>query len=103
MWQEDKRGRRAFITHDGLFHFEPVLPGLASAAGVFQPRMSLILKCSIQCYSDDIRVLGEAPEEHENKIQPVLECIGAAGWKLSLAKCKSSQQELAFWGISFIS
>ncbi|CAM5147996.1 unnamed protein product [Eretmochelys imbricata] len=62
--------------------------------------MSLILKKQhgVQCYMDDIIVFGNTSEEHDNNLQPVLNCISTAGLQLNRSKCKFRQTELSFLG-----
>ena len=47
---------------------------------------------------DDILVYGTTQEEHDERLQTVLETIKSSGLKLNKAKCMFSQRELTFMG-----
>ena len=96
----DSRDLTAFITHDGLFRFTRVPYGLASAPSAFQKIMTLTLagQQGVQCYLDDIIVYGKTEEEHNARLQAVLQRLNDSGFKLNMEKCHFRKTELAFLG-----
>ena len=100
-WQiplaKESRLLTTFITPYGRFY----LPfGTASAPEVFQRRMNDILSSlpGVLCHVDDTLVFGATPEEHDKRLQAVLERIKEAGVTLNAEKCQFSQTQITFLG-----
>ena len=74
---EESRHITTFTTEEGLFRFRKVPYGLASAPGVFQKLMSIILANieGVQCYLDDIIIAGSSEKEHDDRLADVLKRI----------------------------
>ena len=52
----------------------------------------------VLCHVDDILVFGATPEEHDRRLQAVLERIKEAGATLNAEKCQFSQTQITFLG-----
>ena len=103
-WQiplaKESRLLTTFITPYGRFCFNKLPFGIASAPEVFQRRMNDILSGlpGVLCHVDDILVFGATPEEHDRRLQAVLERIKEAGVTLNGEKCQFSQTQITFLG-----
>ena len=75
-----------FITPFGRFCFHRLPFGITSAPEHFQRRMSDLLSGlgGVTCMMDDILVYGRTNEEHDNRLQEVLQRIQDAGVTLNM-------------------
>lgn len=96
----ESRKLTAFITHDGLFQFTQVPFGLASAPSAFQKMMEAVLKDlpGVQNYLDDIIVYGASREEHDHRLQAVLNRLSEAGLQINFGKSAFAQTQITFLG-----
>ncbi|KAK7895754.1 hypothetical protein WMY93_021079 [Mugilogobius chulae] len=96
----ESRKLTAFITHDGLFQFTRVPFGLASAPSAFQKMMETILKDlpGVQNYLDDIVVYGASKEDHDQRLQAVLNRLSEAGLQINFGKSAFAQTDITFLG-----
>ena len=97
---KDSRYLTAFITHEGVFQFKRVPYGLASAPSCFQKILSSILKdCPGATNNiDDVVVHGKTPDEHDQRLEKVLQKFVAYGLKLNEDKCVFSKSSINFVG-----
>jgi len=86
---EDSKHLTTFITHCGLYRYNRVCFGLASAPSAFQRIMSQVLEdlAGVLCYLDDILVFGSTVTEHDERLRAVLERIKSTGLTLN-DKCQ---------------
>ena len=90
-WQvplaENSRHLTTFITPFGRYHFNKLPFGISSAPEHFQCCRSNILAGheGVLCYIDDIFVFGRNQQEHDARLQKVLETVGVT---LNRDKCK---------------
>ncbi len=76
-------------THKGLFQYERLPFGIASAPGIFQRTMETILQGvpHVCVYMDDILVTGSSVAEHLTTLEEVLCRLDTAGVRLKRDKC----------------
>ena len=76
-------------THRGLFQYNRLPFGVASAPGIFQRVMECLLKGipGVVVYLDDILVTGPTEEAHLSALEEVLKRLGEAGLRLKREKC----------------
>ena len=106
-WQipltEDSKPITAFtVPGRGLFQFKVMPFGLHSAPATFQRLMDRILGPELEpfcfAYLDDIIILGETYDEHENNLLTVFERLRAANLKINSAKCQFGRKSLKYLG-----
>ena len=76
-------------THKGLFEYNRLPFGVASAPAMFQRAMECVLQGidHTVVYVDDILVTGASIEEHLHTLDKVLSKLGESGLRLKKAKC----------------
>ena len=89
-----------FITPFGRYCFHRLPFGITSAPEHFQRRMSNILTDldGVVCMMDDVLIHGCTPEEHDARLEKVLQRLHDTGLTLNLQKCQFSQSEVKFLG-----
>ena len=100
-WQigvkEKEREKTAFSTPEGLFQFKRMPFGLTNVPATFQRAMNTILNgltwtdCLV--YLDDIIIFGRSLEEHNQRLEAVLDRLETAGVKLNAKKCQLLKTE----------
>ena len=88
-WQveidERDREKTAFITPNGLYHFNVMPFGLCNAPATFERLMDSILRTlpfeMCLCYIDDVIIFSQDFESHLERLEKVLVCIREAGLK----------------------
>ena len=88
-----------FITPIGRFCFIKLPFGISCAPELFQKRMSAML-CGLQVLylMDDVLINGQDQEEHDRRLEAVLQRIQFAGITLNPEKCEFSKDQLKFLG-----
>ena len=71
-------------THKGLFRYNRLLFGIASAPSIFQQSMDTLLQGSlgVTVYLDDVLVSGATVDEHLSNLKQVLSTLDKAGLHL---------------------
>lgn len=89
-----------FITPVGRFCFNRLPFGITSAPEFYQKRMSHILSGlpGVVCMIDDILVFGQSQQEHDQRLESVLDRINKAGITLNSEKCEMSTKSVKFLG-----
>ena len=89
-----------FITPFGRFCFHRLPFGISSAPEHFQRRMSETLSGlgGVVCMLDDILIHGKSQEEHDARLQKVLQRLQDAGVTLNSEKCQFSVESVKFLG-----
>ena len=89
-----------FITPFGRYRFNRLPFGISSAPEHFQRRMSDALTglAGTVCMMDDILIHGATREEHEQRLQAVLQRLSNLGMTLNAEKCKFAQTSVNFLG-----
>ena len=87
-------------THKGLYQYVRLPFGISSAPSIFQAVMDQILKGQKNtiCYLDDILIMGQNREEHDEVLEQVLQRLQDHGIRLTLSKCKLSQESVEYLG-----
>ena len=103
-WQvplsDESRLLTTFITPFGRYCFNKLPFGISSAPELFQCRMNMILNGlqGILCHMDDVLIYAATKEEHNKRLQAVLERLTAAGATLNLKKCEFNKSRIKFLG-----
>ena len=84
-------------THRGLYQYNRLPFGVASAPAVFQQAMDTILQ-GVHCYLDDILVTGRNTEEHLCNLEEVLKRLAAEGITVRSDKCKFLGKQVQYLG-----
>src|SRR5690606_5336831 len=98
----DDKEKTAFITPDGLYHFNVMTFGLSNAPATFERLMDSVLRglkwqiCL--CYLDDILVFSSTFEEHLARLRSVLNALSQAGLQLNHKKCHFGQRQAKVLG-----
>lgn len=89
-----------FITPFGRFCFHRLPFGISSAPEHFQRRMSETLSGleGVVCMVYDILVYGRSKEEHDSRLQEVLQRMQEAGVTLNTKKCEFAKSTVKFLG-----
>ena len=76
-------------THKGLYCYNRLPFGVASAPSIFQRTMENLLQGinHVCVYLDDILVTGTTEQEHLENLDAVLSRLGSAGMRLKYDKC----------------
>lgn len=87
-------------TQKGLFQYNRLPFGVASAPAIFQREMENLLRdCNgTIVYFDDILVTGATENDHCQNLEAVLKKLSEAGLKLKLAKCSLFQRSVEYLG-----
>ena len=87
-------------THRGLFRYNRLPFGIASAPGIFQRTMEGLLRGlpHVFVYLDDILVTGTSEEEHMKNPELVLQRLHSAGLHLKKEKCKFLMNDVTYLG-----
>ncbi|XP_048578018.1 uncharacterized protein K02A2.6-like [Nematostella vectensis] len=87
-------------TCKGLYQYNRLPFGVASAPAVFQSTIDTILKGidGVVCYIDDILITGRNDQEHKARLEAVLERLEKYGISLKLSKCSFLEDRVGFLG-----
>ena len=87
--EEDSRQFVTINTHKGLFRYNRLPFGVASAPAIFQRTMETLLQGfkGVSVFIDDILITGATLEEHLQNLERVLEKLQTAGLRLNHEKC----------------
>ena len=89
-----------FITPFGRFMFRRMPFGISSATEIFQRKMVDLLKDleGVDVIVDDVLMYGATRQEHDERLNKVLQRIKEAGLKLNEGKCEFARSELEYFG-----
>ncbi|XP_065188286.1 uncharacterized protein K02A2.6-like [Sycon ciliatum] len=89
-------------THRGLYAFNRLPFGVASAPAIWQQTMDQILQGipGVVCFYDDILITGATPAEHDERLRQVLERLAEFGVRLRLEKCVLSVDQVRYLGFT---
>ena len=89
-----------FITPYGRYCFKRVPMGISLGPEVFQTKMKELLRGLEGCepIMDDTIIYGKTIEEHDQRLEAVLNRIKASGLRLNKKKCHFRQKEVKFFG-----
>lgn len=99
---EADKPKTAFVTPLGFWEFNRIPQGVTNAPSTFQRLMEkcmgdLHLK-EVLVFLDDLIILSNMLEEHENRLLRVLSRLQEYGLKLSPEKCKFFQKSVKYLG-----
>ena len=89
-----------FITPFGRFCFRKLPFGISSAPEIFQRLMTDLLQGipGTKVIMDDISIYGKSIEEHDSRLDGVLDTVQYSRLKLNKAKCEFRKEDLGFFG-----
>ena len=89
-----------FITPFGRFYFNRLPFGLNAAPEYFMLQMTKVLEGleGVVCQMDDIMVFGKNSEEHDSRLEQVMQRLKQAGVTLNRQKCVFSTSTVTFLG-----
>ena len=96
---EDKSRRYVTINaHKGLFKYNRLSFGVASAPAIFQRTIESLLQGMkhVVAYIDDILITGEKEEDHLKNLDEVLKRLVSAGMELKMEKCLFQQEKVEY-------
>ena len=87
-------------THKGLYSYNRLPFGVASAPAIFQRTMETILQGvdGVACYLDDLIITGRSDKEHLDYLEEVLQRLLKSGVKANMDKCRFFQNSVEFPG-----
>ena len=97
---EDSKKFVTINTHKGLYRYNRLPYGVASAPGIFQRTMETLLQ-GIPCVGvllDNILITGRTEQEHLQNIEETLRRLSEAGLRLKTTKCKFMEASLECLG-----
>jgi len=103
-WQvplsENSKLLRTFITPFGCYCYNKLPFEISSAPEHFQRRMSSLLDSlqEVFCVMDDILVFRQSQEQHDTRLDSVLNRLSSSGITLNSTKCEFSKNKLIFPG-----
>ena len=83
MMEETSKEYLTINTHKGLFRYNGLLFGVASAPAIFQRTMESLLQGlkHVAVYLDDILITGQSEADHLRTLEDVLGRLEAAGMR----------------------
>ena len=97
---EQSRKYVVINTHRGLFQYNRLPYGIASAPGIFQRVMESLLRNipGVVVYIDDILITGKDEEKHLATLEKVLDRLETAGLRLQRKKCHYLMSSVQYLG-----
>jgi cleavage and polyadenylation specificity factor subunit 1 len=98
--EPDDAQKTAVITPFGLFHFLRMPFGLKNAASTFQRFLDHVTRGlpGVWVYVDDILVCGDSLEEHNSRLQSLLDRLRSFNLRVNRAKCSFAQRQVSYLG-----
>lgn len=89
-----------FISHRGMFRYKRLMFGVSSAPEAFQKIIEQIcIKCkNVFIFMDDILVVGETEEVHDQALKELLDTLRSHRILLNWQKCQFKTKETKFMG-----
>lgn len=103
-WQipltESSRLLTTFLSPFGRYAFNRLPFGISSAPEHFQKRMETLLAGlpGVLCQMDDVLIFGSTQEEHDERLESVLQRFEKANMTLNDEKCEFSRDKITFVG-----
>ena len=87
-------------THKGLYRYNRLLYGVASAPSIRQRTMDQILQGipGVQCILDDMIVTCHSESEHLENLENVLQRLQKSGLRVNLEKCEFFKNSVQYCG-----
>ena len=89
-----------FITPFGRYYFQRMPFGISSAPENFQRQITTTLEGveGVLCHMDYVLVFGTTAEEHDQRLERVLQRLSSSGLTLNRDKCKFKVTSIEFLG-----
>lgn len=87
-------------THKGLYRYNRMAFGIASAPAIWQRTIEQVLQGvpGTQCMLDDMVITGKSNEEHLKNLDMVLKRLSQYGLRANLEKCEFFKESITFCG-----
>ncbi|XP_014834021.1 PREDICTED: uncharacterized protein K02A2.6-like [Poecilia mexicana] len=87
-------------THKGLYQYNRLVFGVASAPAIWQRAMDQVLQDipGTQCYLDDIIITGKDDDDHFQNLSKVLTRLNEYGLRAKREKCEFFKSEISYCG-----
>ncbi|CAC5377655.1 unnamed protein product [Mytilus coruscus] len=97
---EDCKDLLTINTHRGLYRYNRMAFGIASAPAIWQRTIEQILSGipGTQCLLDDMIITGSTDEEHLNNLESVLKRLNQYGLKANIDTCEFFKDSVTFCG-----
>ena len=97
---EESRPLLTINTERGLYRYNRLVYGVASAPVVWQRSMDTVLQGldGVKCIIDDMIVTGKSEAEHLRNLDAVLSRLAHYGLRVNLDKCQFFKDKIAFCG-----
>ncbi|CAC5387482.1 unnamed protein product [Mytilus coruscus] len=98
--EPESRNITTFTTHVGLFRYKRLMFGISCAPEMYQQCIKMALEgCAGQRnISDDIIVYGCTQQEHDERLNKVLDRMREKGLRLNKDKCRFNMDKMTFMG-----
>uniref|UniRef100_A0A3B3Q5Y7 ribonuclease H n=1 Tax=Paramormyrops kingsleyae TaxID=1676925 RepID=A0A3B3Q5Y7_9TELE len=98
--EESSRKFLTINTHKGLYQYNRLVFGVASAPAIWQRAMDQVLQGipQTQCYLDDIIVTGKDDTDHLQNLSMVLTRLNEYGLRAKRDKCEFFKEEISYCG-----
>ncbi|CAC5396188.1 unnamed protein product [Mytilus coruscus] len=98
--EPESRNITTFTTHVGLFRYKRLMFGISCAPEMYQQCIKMALEgCAGQRnISDDTIVYGCTQQEHDERLNKVLDRMRDKGLRLNKDKCKFNMDKMTFMG-----
>jgi hypothetical protein len=97
---DDSKALTTITTHKGLYQYNRMPFGIASAPALFQDTIERVLQgmANVICRMDDILITGSDDVDHINNVQEVLRRLHTIGLKANKKKSRFMQAEILYLG-----
>ncbi|KAL2088270.1 hypothetical protein ACEWY4_015169 [Coilia grayii] len=98
--EEKSRRYLTINTHKGLYHYNRLPYGVASAPAIFQKLMDQVLQGmdGVICYLDDILITGKDTECHLTNLEEVLRRLESYNLRVQEEKCEFMKSSVSYLG-----
>ena len=98
--EEESKKFLTINTHKGLFQYNWLVFGVASAPAMWQQAMDQILEGipHVQCILDDMIISGATDQEHLDNLEEVLSRLSKHGLRANSSKCEFFKKRIEFCG-----
>ena len=98
--EDDSKKYTTINTHRGLYQYNRLPYGIASAPAWFQRTMETLLSGIPMCrpYLDDVIVSGRTEEEHLRNLEMLLQRLEENGMRLKRTKCEFMRDSITYLG-----
>ncbi|KAL5018941.1 hypothetical protein ScPMuIL_004663 [Solemya velum] len=97
---DDSRPLLTINTEKGLYRYNRLVYGVASAPAIWQRAMDTILQglTGVKCIIDDMIITGKTDEEHLQNLDAVLQRLDEHELRVNMDKCEFFKKKVSFCG-----